>query len=209
MDMDRKITQEDWDAVRDSSDLLRTPSMALFDQPVRLLVYSTSIRNYLIKLACAPAAESITVSDLGTLDGSTKDADSYTWTIDHVVISQSSHVAGPVLNFNIASMKDGAMTITVNWWPGMIGIDLKHERQFVGDVCSNIARGLEAVAQQPNSIITRTWYNVVPGSAYITVLLDRIHAVFRRRVNDWDHADVMEFFRFELAGSSRGRRMVL
>ena len=144
---DHTFTSEEWDGVRSTTTLLRERSMALVDQPVRLLGYCTSFRNYLTRLASTPAAESITMSNLGTLDGRTDESDSSTWSIDHVVFSQSSHGAGSALNFNIASMKDGAMTVTVTWVPGMLGIDIKDERQFVRDVCSHMTEGLESVAQ--------------------------------------------------------------
>jgi hypothetical protein len=139
----------EWDNIRTTTDLLRERSMASGDQPVALLGYLSSYRDYLLHLASTPPKESFAMSNLGSIDGGADAADQSSWIIDDVTFSQSCYAAGAALLFNVASSKNGALNMTVTWWPGMLGVGCEaDEHAFVQDVTADISIQLDAVGRQ-------------------------------------------------------------
>jgi len=65
------------------------------------------------------------------------------WAVTDVVFSQSASALGPPVSVNVASTKQSPLTMTVTWWPGMLGLD--DEGSFVDEVCSDVARQLESI----------------------------------------------------------------
>lgn len=132
----------DWEAVRKSTDLLAQKSITLANQPIALLKYLSNIRAWVLKKAQQPAEAAFEMSNLGVFDGGA--ATTSGWTVTDMVFSQSADAtSGAPVNVNVASIKDGALNITVTWWPGMLGVD--DEQGFVVGVCASIEDQLERI----------------------------------------------------------------
>jgi hypothetical protein len=146
---DDGLTSEDWNKISATTSLLRQRSLDFVDQPVRLLGFLPSYRNYLHGLANTLLNESFCLSNLGSLDGGADTDDPTAWRICNAIFSQSSYAAGAALLFNVASTKNGDLNMTVTWWPGVLGIGGgdDEEHAFVREICTDIALHLDAVVR--------------------------------------------------------------
>ena len=88
---------------------------------------------------------SFEISNLGVFDAG-QQGDGKGYQIDDMIFSQSANTTGPPFSVNVASAKDGALMISVTWWPGMLGVD--DEEIFIGEVCEDVGREMEEIARE-------------------------------------------------------------
>ncbi len=140
----REFAVQDWNFISQSTKRLRERSDTLVDQPTALLSYLSNFEQWVSKRAAQPAKESFGMSNLGVFAPdatTTNDLD-----VTQMVFSQSADGTGPPLDVNVASVKDGPLTLTMTWWPGMLGVE--DEDAFAGNVLTNIVAQLERIAEE-------------------------------------------------------------
>lgn len=136
---------DDWEAVRRSTERLKEKSSSLIDQSVALLKYVGNIQEWTFKTGKSPPADSFTTSNLGVFHNSIKNGeinDAY-WKVKDITFSQNGNGAGEPLSINVASVEDGPLSLVICWEPTTLGVH--DEKAFVEDICAFLVRGLEAI----------------------------------------------------------------
>ncbi|EGP86971.1 uncharacterized protein MYCGRDRAFT_93624 [Zymoseptoria tritici IPO323] len=147
LDREPLLGSEDWEKIKNTTDLLLQRSKTFVDHVTHLLSYLPSVQNWLLGCLKMPRNESFTLSNVGSFDAP-KATDPSAWSIDDMRFSQHSYPAGPVFLFNFASTKNGPLNLTLTWWPGAIGVgDDSQELAFVREMCTDIVLFLESVAR--------------------------------------------------------------
>lgn len=143
--IEQGFTNEEWEAVRHTTNVLADRSSTLADQPVALLKYLSNIRPWVLKQALKPSDVSFGISNLGVVTGvpTFNTRDGRGWAVEAVAFSQSADGTGQPLNVNVASIEGGPMTLIITWWPGMLGVD--DEDAFVEEVVGSIVHQLDSI----------------------------------------------------------------
>ncbi|KAL5360792.1 hypothetical protein BJX96DRAFT_175630 [Aspergillus floccosus] len=119
-----------WDAVRSSTARLSEAAGRLEDQPVGLLKYLGRFRPWFLGQVGRRRDASYEISNLGVFDPSlaspaavvpVPSQDRKDWTVEQVVFSQPANVTAAPLNFQVVTMKDADMVLTLNWQVGVLG----------------------------------------------------------------------------------------
>lgn len=142
-----EVQEQDWAAMRTTTNKLAAASATLIDQPVGALKYLSDMRAWTLKRAASPAEGSFEVSNLGVFAGSAQHEESLEhdgWEVKELGFSQSADATGLPITFNVASAFGGGLRIVVSWWPGMLGVE--DEGDFVDEVCRRVEEALKAIA---------------------------------------------------------------
>ena len=143
-DTKEALSIDDWESIRKTTQHLSAASSTLADQPVALLRYISSIRDWVLKQASKPPSSSFGLSNIGSVSAN-DDNTGRDWTVEEVAFSQSADGIGPPLNVNVASIKGGAMVIVITWQPEMLGVE--DEQKLVEDALRYILQDLEKIAE--------------------------------------------------------------
>ncbi|KAI0035371.1 alcohol acetyltransferase [Vararia minispora EC-137] len=81
-----------------------------------MLRFAGEIRTHFTRKLSTPRGESFEVSNVGAVDGGTKDG----WIFRRVLITQSGSVAGAAIQFTVGSVKGGPMCIGAAWQAGVV-----------------------------------------------------------------------------------------
>ncbi|KAI1764149.1 alcohol acetyltransferase [Hypoxylon sp. FL1150] len=143
------FSNDDWEAVRLSSYLLRKKSSSPADQSVALLRYVKDIQEWTLNTGRKPPADSYTTSNLGVFEnrgGSASEMSFPGWHVKDVSFSQTGNGAGEPLSFNFASVGDGPLSIVVCWEPQTLGVG--DEEVFVENICELLVDMLGAIGNE-------------------------------------------------------------
>jgi hypothetical protein len=132
------LSEDEWAAAREATDKLALAATQLADQPIGLLRYAPSVRNWTVSKLGRERDGSFELSNLGSFDGGAgAGADEDDVKISRMVFSQPGHVVGPPICFNLATVKGGSLVCTVTWQTGALGIE-RDEMEFVEGVAMDI-----------------------------------------------------------------------
>ncbi|KAF7528749.1 hypothetical protein G7054_g10062 [Neopestalotiopsis clavispora] len=136
----------EWESAAETSKNLEEATARLEDQPIGLLRYLPSIRNWLLGKIGKRRDNSFEVSNAGIIDpdapGRTAGMTSKHIRVETMVFAQPGHVSSAPLAFNFISSNGGPLTFTVTWPDGALNVPVDEE-QFVEGVCSSIMTSLE------------------------------------------------------------------
>ncbi|KAI1138452.1 alcohol acetyltransferase [Hypoxylon sp. FL0543] len=143
------FSDDDWEPVRRSSDLLRKKSSSAADQSVALLRYVNDIQEWTAKIGKKPPTDSYTTSNLGVFKNrdDTDDASCPGWSVKDIAFSQTGNGAGEPLSFNFASVGNGPLSLVVCWEPRTLGVS--DEEAFVENICELLVDSLTAIGSNP------------------------------------------------------------
>ncbi|KAL7917119.1 hypothetical protein ACQKWADRAFT_326385 [Trichoderma austrokoningii] len=136
-----------WAAARTNTNKLLVAASTLSDQPIGLLRYLPSIRNWLAGKLGKQRDSSYEVSNIGSFDAennSSNDSERTT-RITKMVFAQPGHVDSSAMAFNLAGVKGGSLTYSVTWQQGALGIVEDNEECFVHSICAIIKQDLESL----------------------------------------------------------------
>ncbi|KAK3675124.1 Alcohol acetyltransferase [Recurvomyces mirabilis] len=146
------MNEDDWAIARRITEKLASKSATRKDQLMSLLKYISNFREWIIKEATKPSDKSFELSNIGVFDptmtersAAPKQDDSAmsSWQVQDVVFSQSALATGATLHVNVGSAMNGPLSITMTWWPGMLGV--QDEEVFVGEVLGDVVLRLESI----------------------------------------------------------------
>lgn len=132
-DLAISLSDDEWAAARDATNKLALAATQLADQPIGLLRYAPSVRNWTMSKLGRERDGSFELSNLGSFDGGAAGHVK----ISSMVFAQPGHVVGPPICFNLASVKGGSLVCTVTWQAGALGIE-RDEAEFVEGVALEI-----------------------------------------------------------------------
>ncbi|OAL18696.1 hypothetical protein AYO22_10389 [Fonsecaea multimorphosa] len=144
----------DWASVRSDSAQLAAAAKELRDQPLGLLRYVSDVRGWVLSQLGRRRDCSYEISNLLAFQPSgpgrpTKRSAAVT----EMVFCQPADALGPLLYFNVVSVADGPLTLTVTWQTGALALDSGHEEEeeaaFVEMVCRSIESGFTRVSGSP------------------------------------------------------------
>lgn len=141
------ISDDFWAAARANTHKLMEAASALSDQPIGLLRYLFSIRNWLAGRIGKQRDSSYEVSNIGSFDAennSSGNGDNAA-RITKMAFAQPGHVSSSVMAFNLASVKGGNLIYSVTWQQGALGIGEENEDSFVHSICATIRQDLESL----------------------------------------------------------------
>ena len=116
---------------------LAAVSSKLQDQPVGLLRYLSDMRAWTLSKLGGNRDTSYEISNLTTFKPA-KSAEAAS--IREMVFAQPANFTGSPLQFNVVSVLDGPMNITVTWQPGALGLGNHSEVEFVNGLCGRVER---------------------------------------------------------------------
>ncbi|KAH8698960.1 alcohol acetyltransferase [Talaromyces proteolyticus] len=131
-----------WGAVRKTTSRLKDAAGTLNDQPIGLLKYLGNVRSWYLKQLGQDRNLSYEISNLGIFDPSLfaamrkSEKDNRTWEIGRVIFSQPANVTAAPLNFQIVTLKDADMVITLNWQIGVLGVP--NENSFTEEILTKV-----------------------------------------------------------------------
>jgi hypothetical protein len=144
------LTEQEWVSASEATKEFAIASTKLDDNPIGLLRYVSSIREWTLGKIGKKRDSSYEFSNVGVFDG---DASSNTVGKDQVKVTkmtfaQPSHVGGCPISFNVASVKGGDLVYTVTWQPGALGLgdDEAMEEKVVEEICDNFKQGFNDIA---------------------------------------------------------------
>ncbi|KAE8391095.1 alcohol acetyltransferase [Aspergillus alliaceus] len=145
--------QSFWDAVRKTTSRLSDAANKLDDQPVGLLKYLSNFRPWFLEKIGKRRDSSYEISNLGIFDPSiygsatataTPSQEENDWKIEKIVFSQPANVTASPLNFQVVTVKDADMIITLNWQVGVLGVT--DEETFTKEVLNKVKGSMEEIA---------------------------------------------------------------
>ncbi|CAM1509152.1 Fc.00g028910.m01.CDS01 [Cosmosporella sp. VM-42] len=146
-DSTSSLSETNWTNARLTTLNLAERASALQDQPIGLLRYVSSVRNWTLGRLGQQRDNSFEVSNVGVF-GNTEQG---TQVGDEpelikMVFAQPGHVLSSPLCFNFASVKGGSLVFTVTWQQGALGIEESDEDKFVDDVCAFMQADIERLS---------------------------------------------------------------
>lgn len=132
-----------WSAASSTTKKLAECAMRLQDQPIALLRYVPSIRDWTLGKVGQQRDSSYEVSNLVAFDSTGSDANG-NCKISKMVFVQPANVLSSPLAFNIVSVKGGSLMCTVSWQAGALDVPVE-ETSFVDEICSSIRADFEAL----------------------------------------------------------------
>ncbi|PNS18844.1 hypothetical protein CAC42_5383 [Sphaceloma murrayae] len=135
------LSEPEWSAIRTATSHLAARAGTLDGQPVALLRYVSSVRDWVRQQASRDPSSSFEVSNIGALVAEGRDGGV---PVDDVVFAQPGMVGGPPLAFGFVSVRGGAMGGSVTWRKGALGVEGGEEGEgaFVERVCDVLVREL-------------------------------------------------------------------
>lgn len=132
-----------WARAKSMTDKLAAAASRTEDQSVGLLRYLSDIRSWTLSKLNQRRGCSYEVSNLGNFKpaGNCEHV-----SVTEMVFAQSTDVNGPALNFNVVSVADGPMTITITWQIGALDLGAQSESEFVGAVCRKLEDSLTRIS---------------------------------------------------------------
>lgn len=144
------LTEQEWASASEATKEFAIASTKLNDNPIGLLRYVSSIREWTLGKIGKKRDSSYEFSNVGVFDG---DAGSNTTGKDQVKVTkmtfaQPSHVGGCPICFNVASVKGGDLVYTVTWQAGALGLgdDEAMEDKIVEEICDSVKQGFNDIA---------------------------------------------------------------
>lgn len=133
--------EENFVAAKSYSRRLAETASTLQDQPVGLLRYLPSMRNWTLSKLGQQRDCSFEVSNIGTFDNNNDAPYNHAKAkITRMVFAQPGHVLSAPLAFNLVSVKGAALMYTVSWQAGALNIGEDNEESVVDEICSSIER---------------------------------------------------------------------
>jgi hypothetical protein len=139
-------TTVSWTAPKRMTDKLAAAASRTQDQSVGLLRYLSDIRAWTLSKLNQRRGCSYEVSNLGNFRAAGK---CERVSVSEMIFAQSADVNGPALNFNVVSVADGSMTITITWQIGALDLGAgarSEESDFVGAVCRKLEHALARIS---------------------------------------------------------------
>ncbi|KAJ5757619.1 alcohol acetyltransferase [Penicillium nucicola] len=139
-----------WEDARRTTDQLAECASTLVDQPIGLLRYLGSFRDWFLGKVGMSRDSSYEISNAVVFDPHARSIDLSTttdprkWDIERVLFSQPANVTGSPLNFQIVTRRGGDMVITLNWQLGVLGVSdeavlarkiLDKARDLMSEIC--------------------------------------------------------------------------
>jgi hypothetical protein len=155
-----KQSEEDkeamWAAARSTTARLAAGISTLANQPIGLLQYLAHFRMWLVNQIGKPHDSSYSISNIVSFDpfngNESKNATTHpkqqrmSWDIEMMVFSQPANPTSTPLCFQVVSRKGGAMTITLTWQIGVLG--LPDENSFVKGIGEAVKTRLYSIASE-------------------------------------------------------------
>ncbi|GKU08359.1 l-amino acid oxidase [Fusarium langsethiae] len=147
------FSEQEWASAREATKEFATAAVKLDDNPIGLLRYVSSIREWTLGKIGKKRDSSYEFSNVGVFDG---DAGSSTVGKDKIKVTkmtfaQPGQVGGCPISFNVASVKGGDLVYTVTWQSGALGLggddsDEAMENRVVEEICDDIKQGFDDIA---------------------------------------------------------------
>jgi hypothetical protein len=141
------LSSLDWKAAANTTRSLAETASTLQDQPIGLLRYLPSMREWLVGKIGQRRDSSFEVSNLGSFDPSTiAPAPGTTGKhvrIESMIFGTPGLVVSSPLAFNFSGIKGGDLNYTVAWRKGALGVAEEEEERFVESICSSLTAGLQ------------------------------------------------------------------
>ncbi|KAK5196647.1 Alcohol acetyltransferase [Exophiala xenobiotica] len=134
-----------WTAPKQMTDKLAAAASRTQDQSVGLLRYLSDIRAWTLSKLNQRRDCSYEVSNLGNFRAAGK---CERVSVTEMIFAQSADVNGPALDFNVVSVAEGPMTITITWQIGALDLGAggrSEESDFVGAVCRKLEHALARI----------------------------------------------------------------
>ncbi|KAK5415473.1 Alcohol acetyltransferase [Exophiala xenobiotica] len=132
-----------WTAPKQMTDKLAAAASRTQDQSVGLLRYLSDIRAWTLSKLNQRRDCSYEVSNLGNFRAAGK---CERVSVSEMIFAQSADVNGPALDFNVVSVAEGPMTITITWQIGALDLGAQSESDFVGAVCRKLEDALARIS---------------------------------------------------------------
>lgn len=128
-----------WIIARDFRSSLRSEMSSLpTDNIVGMLPYVSDVHGMFTSRLNKPRSTTYEISNLGSLDIS---AVGGTWAIDRILFTQSGNLTGPAINFNVANVARGFLTVSATWLEGDV------EDSLVEALLRDVEYSLKKVAE--------------------------------------------------------------
>lgn len=140
------LTDAEWTSTREMTQKFALAATRLQDQPIGLLRYVPSVRGWTLGKIGGKRECSYEVSNIGCFVDQGREVEPFQshGSISRMVFSQPGHVIGPLLCFNVASVRDDDLSCTVTWQEGALGIK-GSEGEFVERICRRLKDGFEGL----------------------------------------------------------------
>lgn len=143
-----------WNAARGTTERLANCSTTLSDQPIGLLRYISKFRPWMLGQLGKKRDFSYEISNLVVFDPQPRglsanppaSAECKKWTVDRLIFSQPANAIGSALNFQIVTMKNGDMIITLNWQQGVLGVS--DEDSFARGILGEINTEIDGLSSE-------------------------------------------------------------
>lgn len=143
------ISEEDWTAARSLTQKLAESATVTKDQPIGLLRYVPSIRNWMKGKMGQDREESYDISNLGAFSDSDSRKFSLNGTrrceLSKMLFSHSACPTGAPLIISTVSVKGGSLIVSLGWKPGALGISKTSEDGFVDGVRESLREGFRTL----------------------------------------------------------------
>ncbi|KKK21467.1 hypothetical protein ARAM_003772 [Aspergillus rambellii] len=136
-----------WHCARSLTEKLADCAVTLQDQPVGLLRYVPSIRNWTAAKMGKHRDCSYELSNLGAFNAaeSQDPASGAQCNITKMIFSRPVDATGAPLMLSAVSVKGGNLVISVVWQPGALGVPVESESTFVDGICTFLKEDLRSL----------------------------------------------------------------
>jgi hypothetical protein len=133
------LTEEVWKIAKTfrtqmSDEISRMPN----DSLIGLIPYVTDMHKFFTSKVGKPRSETYELSNVGALKN---EVENEKWRIQRVIFTQSAMATGPAVDFNVASVAAGPLTICLSWLEGDI------DESLVDELIKDVERGLRSIAE--------------------------------------------------------------
>lgn len=133
----------DWNSARQITEQLAAVSTRLKDVPVGLLRYLRDVRSWLLGKLGQPRDSSYELSNLGNFEVSYSTP---RCCVTGMMMSQPGDVTGAPLSFNVCSVKNNPLTLSINWQLGALNLgSTTSEKDFVRKVGESIVKSFQTL----------------------------------------------------------------
>ncbi|KAM0306513.1 hypothetical protein ACHAPM_001084 [Fusarium culmorum] len=143
------LTKQEWASASQATKEFASAAVKLDDNPIGLLRYVSSIREWTLGKIGKKRDSSYEFSNVGVFDG---DAGSNTIgknkvRVTKMAFAQPGQVGGCPISFNVASVKGGDLVFTITWQLGALGLGGEAmEDKIVDEICDNLKQGFNDIA---------------------------------------------------------------
>lgn len=138
------ISDDMWAAAKSMTRSMAECAINLQDQPIGLLRYAPSIRNWTLGKIGQRRDCSYEVSNLLAFDGGGGED---RCRITKMVFAQPGSVVSAPLVFNIVSVKGGSLMCAVTWQPGALGVPKEEETSILDTIVSSLRADFDALGE--------------------------------------------------------------